>query len=252
MADSTSPIQQIAAGSNAVDRVNENFDAASPALMYGRDARTTAGLTWGFVGGRWGGTAIASGTVALTASTTNYVVVNRSTGAVSVSTATTNWDNGATYARAYRVLTGADSVTSYQDHRAGPGGTLGATSGAAVATPVVIPVACSDETTALTAGAAKVTFRMPLVLTLTGVRASLTTAQASGALLTVDVNAGGASILSTKLTFDNTEKTTATAATPPVISSAALADDAEITIDIDQIGDGSAKGLKVYLLGVPS
>ena len=30
MADQTSPIQQLAAGSNAVDRVNENFDAGSP------------------------------------------------------------------------------------------------------------------------------------------------------------------------------------------------------------------------------
>ncbi len=35
----------------------------------------------------------------------------------------------------------------------------------------------------------------------------------------------------------------------PVISDAALADDAEITIDIDQIGDGTAKGLKITLIG---
>jgi hypothetical protein len=34
-----------------------------------------------------------------------------------------------------------------------------------------------------------------------------------------------------------------------VISDTALADDAEITIDIDQIGDGTAKGLKVMLIG---
>lgn len=39
-----------------------------------------------------------------------------------------------------------------------------------------IPIACSDETTALTAGAAKVTFRMPFAFTVTAVRASLTTA----------------------------------------------------------------------------
>ena len=41
----------------------------------------------------------------------------------------------------------------------------------------------------------------------------------------------------------------ATAATAAVISDSALADDAEITIDVDQIGDGTAKGLKVYLIG---
>lgn len=112
-----------------------------------------------------------------------------------------------------------------------------------------IVVACSDETTALTAGIAKVTFRMPYAFTLTAARASLTTAQASGSIFTVDINDSGTSILSTKLTIDNTEKTSTTAATAAVISDASLADDAEITIDIDQIGDGTAKGLKVVLIG---
>ena len=115
--------------------------------------------------------------------------------------------------------------------------------------PVEIQLAASDETTALTTGTAKVTFRMPHAMTLTSVRASLTTAQASGSIFTVDINEGGASILSTKLTIDNTEKTSTTAATPAVISDTALADDAEITIDIDQIGDGIAKGLKITLIG---
>jgi len=112
-----------------------------------------------------------------------------------------------------------------------------------------IIVAASDETTALTTGIAKVTFRMPYAFTLTSVRASLTTAQTSGSIFTVDINDSGTTILSTKLTIDNTEKTSTTAATAAVISDASLADDAEITIDIDQIGDGTAKGLKVILIG---
>lgn len=111
-----------------------------------------------------------------------------------------------------------------------------------------IQVACSDETTAITAGTAKVTFRMPYAATLVGVRASLATAQVSGNIFTVDINEGGTSVLSTKLTIDNTEKTSTTAATPAVISDSALADDAEITIDVDQIGNGTAKGLKVTLI----
>ena len=115
-----------------------------------------------------------------------------------------------------------------------------------------IAVAASDETTALTTGTAKLTFRMPFAFTLSAVRASLTTAQASGSIFTVDVNEAGTTILSTKLTVDNTEKTSTTAATPPVISDTALADDAEITVDIDQVGDGTAKGLKVYLIGRPA
>lgn len=115
-----------------------------------------------------------------------------------------------------------------------------------------IAIAASDETTALTAGAGKVTFRMPYAMTLTGVRASLTTAQASGSIFTVDINEAGVTILSTKITIDNSEKTSTSAATAPVISDTALADDAEITIDIDQVGDGTAKGLKVYLIGRPA
>ncbi len=121
--------------------------------------------------------------------------------------------------------------------------------GTLAALPFELVVAASDETTALTTGTAKITFRMPRAVTLIAVRASLTTAQASGSIFTVDINEGGVSILSTKLTIDNTEKTSTTAATPPVISDTALADDAEMTIDIDQIGNGTATGLKVALIG---
>lgn len=108
-------------------------------------------------------------------------------------------------------------------------------------------IAVGDETTAITTGAAKVTFRMPYAFTLTGVRASLNNASSSGTP-TIDINEGGVSILSTKLTIDASEKTSTTAAAAAVISDTALADDAEITIDIDTAGTGAA-GLKVYLIG---
>ena len=111
----------------------------------------------------------------------------------------------------------------------------------------VIAIAVSDEETAITTGTAKVTFRMPFAMTLTAVRASLTVASSSG-LPTFDINEGGSTILSTKLSIDATEKTSTTAATAAVISDSALADDAEITIDIDVAGTG-AKGAKVYLIG---
>jgi hypothetical protein len=111
----------------------------------------------------------------------------------------------------------------------------------------VIVVAISDETTAITTGNAKVTFRMPFAMTLTAVRASLSTASTSGTP-TFDINESGTTILSTKITIDANEKTSTTAATPPVISDSALADDAEMTIDIDTAGTG-AKGAKIYLIG---
>lgn len=115
--------------------------------------------------------------------------------------------------------------------------------------PFEIEVAVSDETTALTTGTAKLTFRMPCAMTLTSVRGSLKTAQATGSIFTVDLNEGGVSVLSTKLTIDNTEKTSTTAVTPMAVSDSALADDAEMTVDIDQVGDGTAKGLKLTLIG---
>jgi len=109
--------------------------------------------------------------------------------------------------------------------------------------------AVSDETTALTTGTAKITFRMPYAFTLTDVRSNVTTAP-TDATLTVDINETGSTILSTKLTIDSTEKTSTTAATAVVISDTALADDAQMTIDIDQIGSTVAgAGLKVTLIG---
>lgn len=108
-------------------------------------------------------------------------------------------------------------------------------------------IAIGDETTAITTGTAKVTFRMPYAFTVTKVKASLTTASSSGAPQ-FDINEGGISILSTKLTIDANELTSATAATAAVISDSALADDAEITIDIDTAGTG-AKGAKIYIIG---
>lgn len=113
--------------------------------------------------------------------------------------------------------------------------------------PVEIGVALSDETTAITTGTAKVTIRAPYAFALTAVRASLTTASSSGTP-TVDINESGTTVLSTKLTIDVSEKTSTTAAVPAVISDAAIADDAEITFDIDSSGTDAA-GMKVFLIG---
>lgn len=114
--------------------------------------------------------------------------------------------------------------------------------------PIEIGVACSDETTALSTGAAKATFRVPCDMELTDVRASVTTAP-TGAAVVVDINVNNSTILSTKITIDATEKTSLTA-TPPVISSPSLTEDDEVTIDIDTVGSTIAgAGLKVWLIG---
>jgi len=67
----------------------------------------------------------------------------------------------------------------------------------------------------------------------------------------VDINEGGSTIMTTnKLSIDAGEKTSTTAATAAGITDTSLADDAEITIDIDQVGSTTAgAGLKVWLIG---
>lgn len=252
MANSTSPVPQVVEGSNAVQKLNQLIDAMSQGLIGGKNWATTALLVWGYLGGRIEGIDVANGTVTLTGSTTNYIVMKKSDGVVSTSTATTNWNNSTDYWRLYSVVTSSTTVTSYNDERQSAAGLFGGSGGGGGGgDPQCIPIACSDEATALTAGTAKVTFRMPFGFTLSEVRASVTTAP-TGSVLTVDINESGSTILSTKLTIDAGEKTSTTAATPAVISDANLADDAEITIDIDGVGSSVAgAGLKVYLIGTP-
>jgi hypothetical protein len=110
---------------------------------------------------------------------------------------------------------------------------------------IVIPV--GDESSALTTGTNRVRFRMPFAATLLAVRANVNTAP-TGSTLIVDVNEAGASVLGTKLSIDATEFSSTTAASAATITDSSLADDAEISIDIDQIGSTVAgAGLKVSL-----
>lgn len=109
--------------------VNENFDTLSHQAVYGKNQETTTGLTWGYYGGRWGGFSVADGTLSLTASSANYVVVAIATGVISVSTASTNWDNATDYVRVYKITTGTSTVSSVEDHRVGPRGVHGGAGG---------------------------------------------------------------------------------------------------------------------------
>ena len=97
-------------------------------------------------------------------------------------------------------------------------------------------IAASDETSDLETGTNKVRFRMPYAFTVTAVRCSVNTAP-TGSTLVVDINEGGSTILSTKLSIDVSETTSTTAATPPVISDTALADDSIIGLKVTIIGN---------------
>ena len=153
----------------------------------------------------------------------------------------------ATYTSGWPARPSADIVIWVSSNRAAT------TPGAATGTDLVflpspyeiLEYAISDESTSLTVGTAKITVRAPFAFTLAAVRMSLSTASTSG-IPTVDINENGTTVLSTKLTCDVNEKTSQTAATTAVISDANIADDAEITFDVDVAGTG-AKGCKIRL-----
>ena len=170
-----------------------------------------------------------------------HVAAAGTNGPITGSTYQTFWDfvaRGFTGPQGEQGETGDD----------GPTGATGDTGAQGDPGPSYFIIAASDEVTAIASTGTKVKFRMPYAFTLTGVKATLGAACATGTF-TVDINENGNSILSTKLTFDATEKTTVTAAVPAVISDTALAADAEISIDVDNVGNSLATGLKVTLLG---
>lgn len=116
MSDSTSLLTQLTtsqAGKEAT--VNELMNAVSHAATFGR-RQSSSGLSWDYFGGRFPvdgvSTAIANGTVTLTASTTNYVEATR---AGVVSKNTTAFTPGRI--ALYKVVTGTSTVSSYEDHR---------------------------------------------------------------------------------------------------------------------------------------
>jgi hypothetical protein len=117
MADSTTNIPQISQSQSQKEVLaNALFDATSIWMIFGRNSLTSSGLIWGYLGGRiylsGNPTVIANGTITLAANQTNYVEVNQS-GVVSSNTSGFSLDR----APLYRVVTGATTVTSYEDHR---------------------------------------------------------------------------------------------------------------------------------------
>ncbi|MBI2801231.1 MAG: hypothetical protein HYX63_13300 [Gammaproteobacteria bacterium] len=96
---------------------NNNFQVVSIAGTFAQNVSTTSGLTWGFFGGQiivdGVFTAVADGTLALTASATNFIEVTR---AGTVSANTTGFTAGRI--ALYEVGTNATIITSITDRRA--------------------------------------------------------------------------------------------------------------------------------------
>jgi hypothetical protein len=114
--------QWFSAQANPEVVVNENFETLECFAVYGKNPQTTSGLTWGYYGGRYAGFAVTSGTLSLTASETNYVVVDLADGSISVDITDTDWNDTSNFARVYKIVTGTATVTSVEDWRVGGSG----------------------------------------------------------------------------------------------------------------------------------
>lgn len=251
MADSTT-LYDLITESQADKEVTANalFDATSLVMAFARRQSTADYLVWGYYGGRIDGVLVANGTVTLTASSINYIVVHRQTGAVTVSTSGANWCTPQTYARLYKVTCGAVQPSSWLDYRFGRFGVLGHSFGGSVPWGrVELPLVLGDAATTLTTGTGKVVSRPTAPVWWHTIRASLATESSSG-IPTFDINDGGVSMLPTKVTIDASERTNTTAATPHLwaADSQHTLDDAEISADCDVAGTG-AKGPIIWLIG---
>lgn len=207
MADSTTHLDTIVQGSGSQDvQANALYDAASPAMLFGRRAASTTGLTWGYYGGnvtKSDGTqsTVANGSVSLTASTTNYITALKESGVVYCNTTTTAWNDTANYWRLYSVVTGTSTITSYTDERE-----IGRMTG--VGTGLVAPVTKtasftlgSNENEVICNGTATITATLPSAASFTGRRvviktiAAYTVVSASSNVVPINSATAGTEIL---------------------------------------------------------
>lgn len=215
-------------------------------------------LTWDSTPGEWVAVAPVAGYTdeqardaigtALVAGTGVTVTVNDGADTITLATTITQYTDEMAQDAVGGILTDSSTIDfTYND---GANTITAAVIDSAIKPTESFIIACSDETTAITTGTAKVTFRMPYAFTVTEVRASVNTAP-TGSTIIIDINESGTTIMAvTKLSIDASEKTSTTAASAAVISDSSLADDAEITIDFDQVGSTiSGKGVKVTLIG---
>jgi hypothetical protein len=157
-------IQQIAPGQAYPETpINENNAALGQAFAFTPDAANSTDLVLAFTRGTYNGSTLADATVSCTDNAENYVVAARASGALSVSTGTTNWDNTTTYGRVGRATYDGGGLAEYADERWSDGGIFDRSTGAPTTQPYDVhisrPGALTDaETVALILLPREVTF----------------------------------------------------------------------------------------------
>ena len=110
----------------------------------------------------------------------------------------------------------------------------------------------TDGTTSPAVGDSAFSFTVPSFLDgarLIKVEAAVTDTSASGGPILINLAIGANDLLTTRINIDDTEKTSMTAATAPVIDEvyATLRSGDQIDVDVDDIGDGTAYGWQLFL-----
>ena len=108
--------------------INEAFASLGQAFLWAERPAGHSALNAAYGGGVFDVNDVADGTVACADDALNYLVVHRTTRAVSASTATTDWDDTTTFGRMARVTFADGVITSWKDERLSPGGILGSSS----------------------------------------------------------------------------------------------------------------------------
>jgi hypothetical protein len=114
-----------------------------------------------------------------------------------------------------------------------------------------IPYALGSQDSGTTSGT-KITDYFAYAFSMTSVKCTLRTAATGGTLFTIDIKKNGTSIFSTKITFDASEVTIATALTPYVLvnTPTTFAVNDKLEIIIDSVGSSVAGiGPIIYLIG---
>lgn len=106
-------------------------------------------------------------------------------------------------------------------------------------------IALSDTVNAITTGTEKQSWFAPYAFTIKSLKLTVGTQSSSG-IVRVNIKEAGTTILSTRISIDALEDTSATAATAYVLSDTSIASNAKLTFDIDDAGTG-AKNLQLTI-----